>query len=239
MINLDNNKQVASISGGRTSHYMISVLLEKYGKDKVDFVFCDTGAEHQGTYDFVKDTSTYFDIEITHLRMHMPKEEGKGCEYVVVQEGDIKSDYKPFQELMQKYGRPFNPGGKFCTDQMKTQIYRKYCKDTYGKGNYTTWIGYRDEPKDSSRVFGHTLSGTLSKWFDITQRDQGEFYKDCCEALKSSVGGLVDFVNSNVNKQDLDSNYKRVLKVVDRVVKNHELGYRFCLKSQILISKTF
>lgn len=221
-------KHVASISGGRTSHYMISVLIDKFGKDNVDFVCCDTGAEHEGTYDFIRNTEKYFDIKITSLRMHMPKEEGVGAQYTIIDSKDLKQDYKPFQELMEKYGRPFNPGGKFCTDQMKTQIYRKYANDTYGSGNYITWIGYRDEPKDSSRAWGHTISGTLSKWFDIPQREQGVFYKDCLNELDKSLGSLFDFVKSkHLKGMNTEHDYKRVNKIVDRVMKNHYLGYHF------------
>ena len=224
---LDSRKQVLSISGGRTSHYMISVIIKLYGKENVDFVYCDTGAEHEGTYQFIRDTEKHFNIKITCLRLFMPKEEGKGGEYHIVDINDLGKDYKAFTSLMEKYGRPFNPGGKFCTDQMKTQIYRKYCKDVYGKDGYTTWIGYRDEPKDSSRSWGHTLSGTLSKWFDIPQREQGEFYKECTYKLQKSAGTLVDFVAQHIEDSVSEGGWKRVMKVVDRVIKNHQLGYRF------------
>lgn len=221
-------KHVASISGGRTSHYMIDVLIKLYGKDNVDFIYCDTGAEHLETYTFIRNTKKWFDIEITCIRLEMPKEEGVGGKYIITDLDDITKDYKPFVSLSEKYGLPFNPGGKFCTDQLKTQIYKKYCNDTYGKGNYTTWIGYRDEPKDASRSWGHTLSGTLNKWFDVPQTEQGEFYKTCSEKLDSSLGCLIDYIDDQ-SSLDLDNegHYKRVLKVADRVVKNRQKGYRF------------
>ena len=47
-------KQVCSFSGGRTSAYLCKLLLEKFGKDNVEFVFMDTGAEHPETYSFIK-----------------------------------------------------------------------------------------------------------------------------------------------------------------------------------------
>lgn len=228
-INTDQEKlvQTVSISGGRTSHYMIQVLIEKYGKDGVKFIYCDTGAEHPETYTFVKDTAKYFDIEITCLKLFMPKEKGVGAQYRVVPLESIKQDFEAFRSLMEKYGRPFMPGGKFCTDQMKTQIYKKYCNDTFGKDNYTTWIGYRNEPRDASRVWGHTLSGTLSKWFDIPKAEQGEFYVDCRNALLKSKEALYNLVEDYVAYPNDVENDKRVNKIAERVIERYETGFRF------------
>ena len=220
-------KIVASISGGQTSHYMVDVLIGLFGKENCDFIFCDTGAENEGTYKFVRDTEDFFDIKITYLRMHLSQEDGVGCEPVVTSRDEAKRDFGPFKELMAKYGRPFNPGGKFCTDQMKTQIARKYCNDKYGLGKYEMWIGYRDEPKDSSRVWGHTLSGTISKWLAIPQRNQGEFYKECTYELDKSIGHLFDYISSKMINPIEKNNYKRLCNIADRVVKNRQLGYRF------------
>lgn len=218
-------KQVASISGGRTSHFMIKVLLEKYGSGHVDFVYCDTGAEHDGTYRFIKDTAKYFNIEITCLRLFLPKEKGVGAKYDMIPLSDLRKDYKAFRSLMEKYGRPFNPGGKFCTDQMKTQIYRKYCNDTYGKGNYTTWIGYRDEPKDASRSWGHSLSVSLNKHLGVHQRDQGEFYKTCRERfMEYGPKGLEE---SLLSLRVTDNKDQLITRLVKRVENNIKLGYRF------------
>lgn len=218
---------VASISGGRTSHYMIGVLIEKYGRENVHFIYCDTGAEHDGTYKFIRETEGFYDIKITCIRLSMPKDDGVGAQYDIVDINDLKRDYKAFNELMEKYGRPYNPGGKFCTDQMKTKIYKKYCNDRFGKGQYTTWIGYRDEPRDASRSWGHTVSGMLTKWFNIPKDEQGEFYIDCYDALNESIGSLFDHISSYAQDALSEHMYKRVCQVAERVVKNKQSGYRF------------
>lgn len=221
----EKHKHVASISGGSTSHFMISVLIDKYGKDNVDFVYCDTGAEHEGTYKFIRDTAKGFNISITCLKLFMPKEVGVGAQYTVVPIESLNKDYQAFRSLMEKYGRPFNPGGKFCTDQMKTQIYRKYCNDTYGKGYYTTWIGYRDEPKDASRSWGHSLSISLNKHLGVHQRDQGDFYKDCRETLITDGDSrLEEFLLSSRLTPNDDGLIERLVK---RLKGNLKLGYRF------------
>lgn len=220
------NINVVSISGGMTSHFMIKQVQKCFPNHENVFVYCDTGAEHEGTYKFLKDTRDFFNIDIVCLRLHMPKERGKGCQYKIVNLEDCKPNYKPFLELMQKYGRPYNPGGKFCTDQMKTQIYRKYCNERFGKGNYTTWIGYRNDALDVSRVWGHSLSGSLSKHFAIPKIDQGEFYIDCKSIYQSEgLETLIAFIeDSRVTpvKDDMINN-----NLVKRIIMQDNLGYRF------------
>ena len=56
--------------------------------------------------------------------------------------------------MMEKYGVPYY-GGAFCTDRMKLVPFKKYCDDTFGKGNYETWLGIRaDEPNRLSQKDG-------------------------------------------------------------------------------------
>lgn len=57
-------KQVCSFSGGRTSAYLCKLLLEKFGKDNVEFVFMDTGAEHPDTYSFIKKCNKHFSLDL-------------------------------------------------------------------------------------------------------------------------------------------------------------------------------
>jgi 3'-phosphoadenosine 5'-phosphosulfate sulfotransferase (PAPS reductase)/FAD synthetase len=47
-------KKVVSFSGGRTSAYLCKIMIDKFGKDNVDFIYMDTGAEHPKTYEFIK-----------------------------------------------------------------------------------------------------------------------------------------------------------------------------------------
>ena len=52
-----------------------------------------------------------------------------------------------WREMVKKYGAPYNPGGAFCTDRMKTTPYKKYCDQVYGKDQYTSWLGIRVDEK--------------------------------------------------------------------------------------------
>ena len=51
---------VVSFSGGRTSAYLVWLFEQKRKKENinVEYVFCDTGAEHPKTYKFIKDVVT-------------------------------------------------------------------------------------------------------------------------------------------------------------------------------------
>lgn len=154
-------KKVVSFSGGRTSAYLCKLMVEKFGKDDVDFVFMDTGEEHEETYEFIRNCNSHFELDLTCLRGDFSLPIGSGVGYSVVSINDINPDSKPFKEMMAKYGVPYI-GGMFCTDRMKLKPYKKYCDRTYRKSNYETWLGIRfDEPK---RLVGDNKKKELSAY---------------------------------------------------------------------------
>ncbi|AUR92841.1 phosphoadenosine phosphosulfate reductase family protein [Vibrio phage 1.177.O._10N.286.45.E10] len=139
-------KKVVSFSGGRTSAYLCHLMKEKFG-DEVDFVYMDTGAEHPKTYEFIRKVNREFNLNLTCLRTDFDTPLGQGNKYKLVDINDIGPDLNPFREMIAKYGVPYI-GGMFCTDRMKLVPFTKYCNDKYGRGNYETWLGIRDdEPK--------------------------------------------------------------------------------------------
>ena len=143
---------VVSVSGGRTSAYLVW-LTKSLGID-AKYVFMDTGAEHPKTYEFVRNVARCFGVEVTCLRVDVNPELGKGNGYSVISIDDIHQDLKPWRKMMQKYGVPYY-GGAFCTDRMKLVPFKKYCDDTFGKGDYETWLGIRaDEPNRLAKKDG-------------------------------------------------------------------------------------
>lgn len=140
-------KKVVSFSGGRTSAYLCKVMIEKFGRENVDFVFMDTGAEHEKTYEFIKNVNNHFNLNLTCLRGDFSRPIGGGVYYKVIDINDCNADLKPWKDMLKKYGVPYI-GGMFCTDRMKLKPFKKYCDAKYGKGCYETWLGIRaDEPK--------------------------------------------------------------------------------------------
>ena len=147
-------KKVVSFSGGRTSAYLCHLMIELYGRENVDFIYMDTGAEHPKTYEFIKNVNKYFRLNLTCLRGDFNQPLGKGHSYKIVNVNDICPDLGPYTDMVNKYGTP-GQSSAWCTSRMKEETHDKYCNDKYGKGNYETWLGIRaDEPK---RVLGSHL----------------------------------------------------------------------------------
>ena len=172
-------KKVVSFSGGRTSAFTVIECIWKFGAANVDVVCMDTGAEHPGTYKFIREFYDYllseFGIEITFLRTDFDSLLGEGNKYHIVGVDEIGPDLKPFIEMMEKYGVPYI-GGMFCTDRMKLVPYTKYCNEKYGRGNYETWLGIRaDEPKRLTEKKGFVTllkSATSRKKTFLTSGEQ-------------------------------------------------------------------
>lgn len=191
---------VVSFSGGRTSAYMV-YLMEKMRKEgqieNVEYVFMDTGAEHPETYDFVRNVINYFEIDLVCLRTKINEEFGVGPSYSIVSPEDCKQDLKPWHDMLMKYGAPYT-GGAFCTDRMKTVPYRKYCDDSFGKGNYCTWLGIRsDEPRRINlakkgfrylaEISPMTKGDIIGFWQDMPfDLDLDEHLGNCVFCLKKS-----------------------------------------------------
>lgn len=213
-------KHVASLSGGRTSTGPLpKELIKKYGKDNVDLLFCDTGAEDDDTYRFVRDAEKELGIKITCLKLVMPKEKGKGCDYKVCTTKDIKRDYFAWKQLSHKYGNPFVPGGKFCTNEMKTQIFKKYCNYKYGAGNFYTWLGYRFE--EGNRIWGKFASGVLGN-LGFTNIEKTEFYLEC---LSGGVESLLDDHFPSMFPDEKDENKKAHIRKSIATIKSK--NFRF------------
>jgi len=192
-------KKVVSFSGGRTSAYLCKVMINKFGRDNVDFIFMDTGAEHPKTYEFVRKVNDEFGLNLVCLRGDFSRPLGGGVYYNVVDINDIKQDLKPFQQMTSKYGVPYT-GGMFCTDRMKLKPFKKYCDDVYGKKNYETWLGIRfDEP---SRIWGDNKKKALSAFKQLSISGMSNYQmSDMYAAIYSGLASINDFNISDLAKE--------------------------------------
>lgn len=141
-------KHVVSFSGGRTSAYMVYLMEQKRKIDgwDVHYVFCDTGAEHPKTYEFIKNVVRHFGIKLTCLKASIPSEAGKGPVFNIIDIDSIGWDLSVMKDMVAKYGN-FTVSRPKCTDRLKTVILDKWRRAEFGKGNYYTWLGIRaDEP---------------------------------------------------------------------------------------------
>lgn len=141
---------VVSFSGGRTSAYLVHLMEQKRKAGEIDnvyYVFMDTGAEHPKTYEFIRKCVQHFDIDLICLRVNVNQILGEGNSYKIIGLNECKPDLQPFRDMCQKYGTP-QIHAPFCTTIMKTNPYKKFCNDGFGKNNYVSWLGIRvDEGK--------------------------------------------------------------------------------------------
>lgn len=61
-------KIIVSFSGGKDSHACLVESVKKYGSDKVEAVFCDTGWEHQDTYEHITNVCASLEVKLTVLK---------------------------------------------------------------------------------------------------------------------------------------------------------------------------
>jgi hypothetical protein len=160
-------KKVVSFSGGRTSAYLCSVMIDTFGHENVDFIFMDTGAEHPKTYDFVRSVNKELGLNLICLRGRFNQPLGKGLEFDIVRVEDLKTDLNAFAGEVGKYGVPYI-GGMHCTSRMKLLTFQKHCDKEYGKGNYETWLGIRaDEP---ARLVGDKNYKSIKKNLGLSDK---------------------------------------------------------------------
>lgn len=213
---------VVSFSGGRTSAYLVWLFEQKRKKENinVEYVFCDTGAEHPKTYKFIKDVVDHFKIKLTCLRVKIDFDESGVASppsYKVVSLYDCKNDLKPFHDFIKKCSTP-TPSAAECTNILKSVPSDKYCNEKYGRCNYIKWLGIRaDEPKRIKLVdkqvdmFSEFLPKKKKKTIplrylgeisDMTKEDILDFWDDMPFDLEISeeLGNCVFCIKKGANK---------------------------------------
>lgn len=61
-------KIIVSFSGGKDSQACLIQAVEKYGADKIEAVFCDTGWEHPDTYKHIQGVCSQLDVKLITLK---------------------------------------------------------------------------------------------------------------------------------------------------------------------------
>lgn len=153
---MSKEKLLISFSGGRTSAYMLNyVINDEYYKSKYDFivVFANTGKEHEGTLEFVRDCEVNFNIDIVWIEAKHLNKQGKpftkkgwGVDFKIVDFYTASRNGEPFEEMLSVIGIPCS-SAPFCSDQLKRKPIEKYLKSIGWKGYYKA-IGIRCDEID-------------------------------------------------------------------------------------------
>jgi 3'-phosphoadenosine 5'-phosphosulfate sulfotransferase (PAPS reductase)/FAD synthetase len=99
---------IVQYSGGKDSQACLLWACNKYGADKIEAVFCDTGWEHPLTYEHIFTTTEQLGVKLTYL----------------------KSDkYEGFANMVEKKKRFPSTNARFCTEELKIKPFINYILD--------------------------------------------------------------------------------------------------------------
>ena len=140
---LPNENVHVTLSGGRTSAYLLHRLLEANGPlpDRVRVVFANTGREDPRTLDFVHEIGQRWAVPITWVQYSQSKPW-----FEVVNHNSAARDGEPFEAMIRH--KRFTPNGRkrICTEQLKVRAARRMLV-AMGWTSWTKTLGIRaDEP---------------------------------------------------------------------------------------------
>jgi len=196
---------IISVSGGRTSGFMLHKIIEAHGgklPDDVVPVFCNTGLEHAKTYEFLAEIGRRW-CPITWLE-YCVNSDGKH-DFIVVTPETASRNGEPFEALIRKSGLLPNPVIRKCTVELKLKTLERWCA-ARGWTSYTNAIGLRaDEQRrvakmrgdrDSEHVAmpmaeaGHTVEDVRAFWsaqeFDLELPHNDPAFGNCCGCFLKS-----------------------------------------------------
>lgn len=138
-----------SFSGGKTSAYMVKLLLEIYGESHdIVVTFANTGREHPETLEFIDRCDKEFGFNTVWLEAVVHHGVRKGCTHRVVDFATADRDGKVFEEVIKKYGIP-NKTWQPCNREMKLNTMRSYLRSIgWDSGSYSTAVGIRADEID-------------------------------------------------------------------------------------------
>lgn len=124
----DCNNILCSVSGGSDSDVMVDLFC-RFAKDKVTFVFFDTGLEYKATKEHLKYLENKYDIEIVRIRGVKPipitcRDDGQPflskqvSEFISrLQRHNFKWEDRPYDELIKEYPKCSSALKWWCDDK--------------------------------------------------------------------------------------------------------------------------
>ena len=134
---------IVSLSGGNSSAVAAERALAKWGRDRVELVFCDTHWEDADLYRFLNDVARYLDMPITRLSDgRTPLEVGED-EHII-----------PNQFLAK------------CSDRLKIEVMQRHVRQYQAVGQQVVMVigyDYKDARPRGNKPQGR-LPGTRKAW---------------------------------------------------------------------------
>lgn len=185
-----------SFSGGRTSAFMLRMILDAHGGSIPDggvVCFQNTGMEHPKTLDFIDRVAREWGVAVAWVEYRAEKPN-----LAVVDYETASRDGEPFAALIKKRNYLPNPVARFCTTDLKIKVMHRYM-ESLGHADYTSAVGLRaDEPRRVHRIrdnplnadtvcpvhaAGHTREDVLAFWksqpFDLELPNDDPAFGNC------------------------------------------------------------
>lgn len=144
-----------SFSGGRTSGYMLRMILDAWGGSLppgCHVLFANTGREHPATLQFVHEVSSRW-VPVTWLEWVDARPERT---FRIVDIGTASRNGEPFEALIRRKRYLPNPIARFCTEELKVLTMQRFLRSTGADpAEVTAVIGLRaDEERRVRRIRG-------------------------------------------------------------------------------------
>lgn len=140
---------IINFSGGRTSGLLLYGMLQDGLPEDTRVVFCNTGKEHEGTYEFVRECSTRWGVDIVWLEWTLERPKFKRVTFETASRNG-----EPFSALNAQRKFLPNVAMRFCTLEMKLKTEYRYAR-SLGWDAWDSYVGIRaDEPKRVSKIRG-------------------------------------------------------------------------------------
>lgn len=144
---------LVSLSGGRTSAYMLRKILDAYSDkmpDESAVVFANTGKERVQTLDFVRKIESEWNVSIAWLEYQREKPKFRTVHYETAARAG-----EPFEALLADKRRLPSTLSRFCTNELKVQTIRRWARSIGFESDAIMAIGLRyDEPHRVARLRG-------------------------------------------------------------------------------------
>lgn len=175
---LPEGNVLVSLSGGRTSGYMLHQILEANGSlpDRCKVVFANTGREMPETLDFVQECGARWGVPITWVEY---TRKGGKVGFQTVSHNSAARDGEPFEVLIRSKKYLPNIVARFCTQELKVLTIKRYLVANEWD-RWTQAIGIRAD--EDRRIRAASTKDRWANWYPIyeaghTKADVMEFWR--------------------------------------------------------------
>ena len=206
---------IISFSGGRSSGFMLWNILDAYNHklpDDIKVVFCNTGLEHEETYNFINRLSKSWGVEIVWLEYFVDK--NNKASFKIVDFETASRNGEPFSQLIKKKKYLPNPMARICTVNLKIETLNRYVKENLNWNDWNKAIGLRFEEfkrvqrmRDKEDVLlpmadaQHTKFDVFEFWtgedIDLKLPVKGNILSNCVGCYLKSYQSLEDIARND------------------------------------------